>query len=317
MFGYVQPLKPELKIKEYACYRSYYCGVCKALGKKYNAISRMTVTYDAAFLALINSSVMEKEPIMHLEKCIVNPFKPKPVIRDHDGTDYAAAINVLLMYFKLMDSWKDDKSLLSLSSSILINPVVKKIRNAYPDMYSSIEEHLHSLSKVEKEGISSMDKASEPFAKLMSVVFPYPKLDNMNRRILAWMGYNLGKWIYIMDAYSDIDDDLKSNSYNAIIAKYGRSLSAEEIRSKSYDEVKFVLEVCLSEIGKSYELLDIKRNSGLLENIVFLGLFNRTQKVLNDGGEINGSIQGAGSKSKCHRGRNQECLQEAGEEISS
>lgn len=317
MFGYVQPLKPELKIKEYACYKSYYCGVCKALGRRYNAISRMTVTYDAAFLALINSSAMESEPKVHMERCIANPFRPKPVIRDNDAADYAAAVNVLLAYFKLKDSWKDDRNLLSLCSSGFIKPVVQKIRNAYPEIYSSIEENLYDLNQIEKEGISSIDKASEPFARLMSNVFPYPEIDSTNRRVLAWMGYNLGKWIYVMDAYSDIDDDLKSNSYNAIVAKHGRSLSANKIRHKSRDEVEFVLKICLSEIGKSYELLDIKRNSGLLENIIFLGLFDRTQKVLNDGGEDNGSIQGAGSKSKCHRGGNQECLQETGKEISS
>jgi len=316
MFGYVQPLKPELKIKEYACYRSYYCGVCKALGR-YNAISRMTITYDAAFLAIVNSSVMEDVPQVRLERCIVNPFKPKPVIRDHSATDYAAAVNALLAYFKLIDSWKDDRNLLSLFGSGLIKPVISKIRNAYPDIYKSIEDHIRNLDCIEKEGVPSIDRASEPFARLMSEILPYPELDKTNRRVLSWMGYNLGKWIYVIDAYCDIDDDLKSKSYNVMVAKQKGSLSAEEIREKNRDEVEFVLKSCLSEIGKSYELLDIKKNSGLLENIIFLGLFDRTLKVLNDGGEKNGSIQGAGSKPKCHRRGNQGCLQETGEEISS
>ena len=75
MFGYIEPLKPELKIKDYACFRSYYCGVCKALGKRYNSFSRFTVTYDAAFLALLNSSIGEYDETICFEKCIVNPLQ--------------------------------------------------------------------------------------------------------------------------------------------------------------------------------------------------------------------------------------------------
>ena len=73
MFGYVQPLKPELKVKEFALYRGYYCGVCKVMGKLYGLASRFTVTYDAAFLALINSALFKDEENMALERCVVNP----------------------------------------------------------------------------------------------------------------------------------------------------------------------------------------------------------------------------------------------------
>jgi len=316
MFGYVQPLKPELKIKEYACYKSYYCGVCKALGKKHNPLCRLTVTYDAAFLALLNSSLIENSGKIYRERCLINPFRLQPVIKENEAIDYAAMVNVLMAYYKLVDSWKDERHFLSLLGATFIKPFALKISRLYPESYKSIEEYLNNLSYLEAERTTSLDEAAEPFAKLLSILLPFPGLEKTSRKVLTWMGYNLGKWIYIMDTFTDIDDDLKSGSYNVLIAKYGSNYSAKEIKEKSREEVKFVLEICLSEIGKAYELLDIKRNSGLLENIIFLGLYNKTQIELGDGRENYGSIQSTGSVSKCYTRRNQEGLQGISEKVS-
>lgn len=317
MFGYVQPFKPELKIKEYTCYKSYYCGVCKALGKGYGPICRLTITYDAAFLALLNSSLMENSVKVCRERCLSNPFKLQPVVKEHEAVDYAAMINVLMAYYKLIDGWKDERSFLSLSGAVFIKPFVRKINRIYPEIHEGIEEHLNRLKALESKKTTSIDEAADPFAKLLSILLPFPKLEKTTRKVLAWMGYNLGKWIYIIDAFCDIDGDLRTGSYNVLIAKYGSSHLANEIREKSREEVKFVLETCLSEIGKAYELLDIKRNSALLENIIFLGLYNKTKIELDDRRGNYGSIQSAGSVSKCYTRRDQKSIQETGEKVSS
>lgn len=46
MFGYVNVCKDELKIKDYNLWKSYYCGLCKCLGKRYNNIIRLGLNYD-------------------------------------------------------------------------------------------------------------------------------------------------------------------------------------------------------------------------------------------------------------------------------
>lgn len=331
MFGYVQPFKPELKIREFACYRSYYCGVCKALGEEYGQLSRFTVTYDAAFLALLNSSLLEDEERVCFEKCVVNPFKPKPVVRRNAAISYAAAVNLLMAYFKLRDNWRDDKNIIALLASGAFNSCIRRIVLKYPDMYRAVCDNLSMLAQVEKEEVSSVDLAAEPFAKLLSFVLLSPRQEKTQRRVLEWMGYNLGKWIYVIDAFSDIEKDVSCGSFNVLVAKYGKSLRAEEnvdktsamftkaksdrlnlkdekariaeyIRKTCRGEVEFILNVCLAEIGKAYELLDIKRNGGLLENIIFLGLPYKTQMVLDERGEGDGSIQGTRCKARCNSG---------------
>ena len=59
MFGYVNVYKDELKIKDYNIYKAYYCGLCKALGRRHNQTSRLLLNYDFAFLALLCDSLKE------------------------------------------------------------------------------------------------------------------------------------------------------------------------------------------------------------------------------------------------------------------
>ena len=45
MFGYIRPCRPELKIKDEARFRAYYCGICKALGRRSGPLCRALLRY--------------------------------------------------------------------------------------------------------------------------------------------------------------------------------------------------------------------------------------------------------------------------------
>ena len=47
---------------------------------------------------------------------------------------------------------------------------------------------------------------------------PYCKDEKLEN--FRWMGYNLGKWIYILDAYDDIEEVINRKTYNPIIYQY-------------------------------------------------------------------------------------------------
>lgn len=53
MFGYVRIDKGELKVKEYEAYRGIYCSLCRALSKRYGLFSRLILSYDMTFLAMV------------------------------------------------------------------------------------------------------------------------------------------------------------------------------------------------------------------------------------------------------------------------
>lgn len=299
MFGYVVPLKPELKIKEYAVYKSFYCGVCKALGKRSCQFCRLSLTYDSAFLALIMQSVSEVKPEVYYEKCIASPIKKQPIIKNSEYVNYAADVNVMLVYHKLKDSIRDDKKWYAYVLAPMVKKYYKKASKRYPEKQEFIYTHLNRLNQLEQNNEYSIDKAAEPFSRIMEGIVQFNSFDKTSNRVLKWLGYNLGKWLYLLDAYDDIDDDLASNSYNVIINSFSESRDANYVKDKSCEEIRFILYTCLTEIEKSIELLDIKQNKSVIDNIVNMGLRDKTDEILDNRRSENGSIQSTGSTQKC------------------
>lgn len=282
MFGYIMPEKPELKIREFDVYRAYYCGVCKSIGNRHGQLKRMTLTYDAAFLALLLCSVLKIETKLVKERCMVHPAK-KSFVTYNEIIDYSSDINIILAYNNMKDKWQDDKSKGALIALAVLKRVYKKLMVQYPGKCAIISRRLEDLSLLEKNKCASIDEAAEPFAKLMEEVMDYEKLDDKTRQALRWMGYNLGKWIYIIDAFDDLEKDIKSSSYNPLLIHFNYKGGGDDIcdfKDKIKGQVEFTLLYCLGEASKAFELVDTKENKGILENILYIGMLSKTDKIL-------------------------------------
>ena len=53
MFGYVRPVRPELKCRDFDLYRATYCGLCRCLRRRFGLIAPMLLNFDFTFLALL------------------------------------------------------------------------------------------------------------------------------------------------------------------------------------------------------------------------------------------------------------------------
>jgi hypothetical protein len=165
------------------------------------------------------------------ERCIVHPVKKRAAIKENEIIDYASDINVVLAYYNLEDKRRDNGSKLSAAAMLVLKSDFKKLRSKYSGKCDIIENRLKELDKLEKEKCSSMDAAAEPFAKLMEEVLDYKEVfkDEKLRNLLRWIGYNMGKWIYILDAYDDLEEDIKDKHYNPLIYQY--SYNNEDIKA--------------------------------------------------------------------------------------
>lgn len=296
MFGYVTPEKPELRIREYETFRAYYCGLCKTLAGNCGQLSRLVLSYDATFLAVLLSSLVGKGEQAVLQRCPLHPLKRRPVIKSYENVmRYAADINVILAYHNLRDNYMDEKSLKSLAAAAFLRNAAVSAGRRNPGKLSVIKEKLKGLRDEEKNGTDSMDRAAEPFAKLMEEVLAFEtgELDGKDIQVLRWIGYNLGKWLYVIDACDDIEDDLRNGSYNPLLLKFGKEgLDMEDIKEKMKKRTEFNLTYCLSEISKGIGLLNIRRNRGIIENIVYMGMLRKTEQILGTGscGEVEKSV---------------------------
>lgn len=287
MFGYIFPEKPELKIKEYELFRAYYCGVCKSIGRTCGQLPRFSLTYDAAFLAVLLTSIAGEKPTVKRERCIAHPVKKRYVVKESPIMQYASDMNILLAYYNLEDKCRDERSAPAMAARAALRPAFGKIKRKYKEKCDIIESRLAELDRLEKDRCASMDQAAEPFAKLMEAILEYEPLcrEEKYREILRWMGYNLGKWIYILDAYDDVEENIRTKTYNPLLYQFGyvEGEDPETFRKRIREKVEFNLTYCLSQTARAYELLDPGRNSGILENIIYMGMLRKTENILGTG----------------------------------
>lgn len=288
MFGYVQPLKPELKVKEYEAFKGYYCGLCKAIRENYTNGARFMLNYDCAVLYLLLSSMDDELPKVNRERCIASPFKKKTVVHGRQAA-YAASVNVMLGCAKIDDTAMDDKKLTAKTLSLLYTRVRRRAQNRHDVLAREFSDRLCDLHALEKKQCADVDAVSDAFARLLAAVFSQAPFDFINetaQKTLWHFGYNLGRWIYIADAVSDIEKDHKTKSYNVFLQREFAEVAA--LREAISEEAAFNMHISLAEAAKAYELLDIKRDKELLDNIMYLGLAKKTEDVLK--GDANGSV---------------------------
>ncbi len=286
MFGYIVPEKPEMKIKDYELFRAYYCGVCRSIGSRQGQLKRFMLNYDSAFLAILLSAVSGERAELLKKRCMAHPLEKRHIIDHNAVIDYASDINTILTYYNLEDKRRDEASFVSSSALIILKRSFKKLRKQYEKKCAIMEKLLNELVQLEKEKCASMDMAAEPFAKLMEEVTAFEPLctDEKTEKILRWIGYNLGKWIYLLDAYDDLEKDIKDGSYNPLKYQYGYDRQdIGEFRDQIRARVEFNLTYSLNEISRAFELLDIRMNKSILENIIYLGMLRKTEKILGVG----------------------------------
>ncbi len=271
MFGYVNVFRDELKIKDYNIFKAYYCGLCKSLGKNYNQIVRLGLSYDMTFLAILSDSIGDCEPQIVKEGCIKHVGKQNICI-NNKAIDYSSDMSILMTYHKLSDDIIDDKSIKARFAKIPYYIPFRKASKKYSDISRCISECMTDLRNLEYANCGSIDEVSDCFARLLKKVFE--GFDSS----LGNVGYNIGRFIYVIDAYNDIEKDYKNKSYNPYICFANSDLEKlENIDFKN--RVMGSLNMTLNALSESYSKLNIQRNKAILDNIIYLGLRNKFEKT--------------------------------------
>jgi len=273
VFGYVNVYQNELKIKDYNVYKAYYCGVCHSCGKNLSFVSRFGLSYDITFMALLLDSLEDNETSFEPKRCIAHPAKKRPAVVGSRAVDYAAAVGVILTYLKFKDDVKDDKSLKGLLGMMLFWRGAGKARKKLPGLYKKIESLLCELSALEKENCEIPDKAADVFGRLLGECAKAPFVNKDNEKQLYWLCYHLGRWIYLIDAVEDFEKDIKSKNYNPYKFSYNN-------RKELCEECSLPLTLTLESMAAAYDLLDIKKNRDILENIIYLGVSKKQNEIL-------------------------------------
>ena len=282
MFGYVVVNKQELRFREFDRYRSYYCGLCTDLKKRYGLAGQISLSYDMTFVILLLTALYEPEDNEGLVKCVAHPLEKHPT-RTNRFTEYAADMNLLLTWEKCRDDWKDEKKLSRKLYADVLTKKVNEIRKKYPEKAERIAASLAEIGEYENREEINIDLPAGAFGNIMSELLAvYP--DEWERELRS-IGFYLGKFIYIMDAYDDMEKDEKSGSYNPLLLRNKRSKEkAASFKDENQDghddalieDVESMLVMMMGECGKAFERLPIVDGDvEILRNILYSGVWSR------------------------------------------
>ncbi len=275
MFGYLIINKPEMKFREFDIYRSYYCGLCRALKQEYGLRGQITLSYDLTFLVMLLTGVYEPQEELKSCRCVMHPATKHPTVVN-EYTRYAAAMNILLAYYKAEDDWKDEKKIRGNAAAMALRSAFRKASEAYPAQAAVIRENLDRIHEIEEAKDQNLDAASGCFGNIMSAICT--PAEDVFSDSLHRLGFYLGKFIYLMDACDDIEEDLKKGTYNPFKAKWEELDAATDVTAFD-DYCNQILNMMMSECSRAFEILPILKHIDILRNIVYSGVFCRFEFI--------------------------------------
>lgn len=290
MFGYIKAYKAELRMKDYEAYRAVYCTLCRQLGRSFGPLARFTLNYDFTFLAVLMLAMSPDCPGLERRRCACNPLVKCPGCSDgRQEISYSADVAMCMLYYKLRDDmadrgfWRRIPPALAYPWFALAR---KKAAARVPKADAIIAEMMERQQSVESAGEYSVDAAAEPTALALGRIFAEAVAhsgspedaaasrgtSNAQQRVLERLGYCLGRWVYLVDAMQDMEEDLRHEEYNPYLHRFGITRKTVGEIPRARQEILPGLNVCISEACAAFELLEIHHFREIIHNILYYGL---------------------------------------------
>ena len=263
MFGFIRPVKAELRVKEADRFQQVYCGLCHAIRAEYGRFYTLFLSYDMTFFALVAGSEEAETAPPCRKRCDASPFRRKSCAETDDALRLAADASILLTYHKFQDDLADEKGAKRALAALLCRlgrRGYEKARARMPEADEDIRQALEDLRRLEAERCPSMDRAADTSSRMTAAVVP--RTGDTRERILHQMFYQIGRWIYLVDAVQDIQKDMEENSYNPVVLRY---------EPNAGHPLERTLERSLADICMAFDLLSPRRDADPIRNIIFLG----------------------------------------------
>ena len=234
----------------------------------------MVLNFDFTFLAVMLAP-RGGEQLTCRHRCHIWPVRrcmccQSPVL------ELAADESVILAYWQLRDKVQDESFLRGLGYRLLaflLRPAYSRAAAHQPSFAEAVVQQLSALHELELGNCPSLDRAADTFAVLLHCAVPSSQ-DEGKDRAMSQLLYHLGRWIYLLDARDDLEEDRTKGNYNPILLRYGQQPCDEQLT--------LTLDNSLSLMRSACALLDFGRQTQLIENVLYLGL-PLVQRAVFDG----------------------------------
>ena len=260
MFGMVTANLRELTGEEKTRYSAVYCGICRQIRERSGQLSRLALSYDMVFLAVLLMSLYEPEETSGPNACILHPIRRRPWAGS-EYIRYAADMNVALAYYNCLDDWQDEGKLSARAAAAALGTHYPRLKEQYPRQCGAIEDCISTLSRLERENCPNPDETANCFGRLMGELLVYH--EDLWQDTLRQVGFHLGRFIYLADAAADYEKDKKQGKFNPFLA-------AAQPDPKRWEEY---LVLAMGSCTHEFEKLPLVQDKGLLDNILYSGVW--------------------------------------------
>ena len=126
---------------------------------------------------------------------------------------------------------------------------------------------MEGLARAEEQNETNIDLVSGLTGEMLGEIFAW-KEDEWYTE-LKNLGFYLGKFIYLMDAYEDVASDQKKKNYNPLI-------SLKKENEADFETLcRLMMNSMMSECARSFERLPILLHAEILRNILYSGVWLR------------------------------------------
>ena len=279
MFGYVRPSIRDLPEEELDRFRAMYCGLCHTLSRRYGQAARFILNYDFTYLAILLSD--GTAGAQGAGRCYTSPIKKRPFLEPTAAMELAADESVILAYWQLRDGVEDHawaSGLKYRAGARLLESAYKRAAALRPEFDQAVRRQLQLLSALEQAKDSSMDRAADSFAVLLSSAAE-ELTDPVRKRIMEQLLYHLGRWIYLIDGADDLKKDAESGNYNPVALRYG--LTDGTWTPESRRDFATTLDHSIHQMAAAFELWGFGVWTPVLQSTFYGGLFQVGKAVLD------------------------------------
>ena len=270
MFGYININRGELAKDAAKAYQAYYCGLCQELKKSFGTKGQMLLNYDMTFLIVLLTGLYEFGHNQTEFTCPLHPTK-KQTAWENQATGYAADMNVMLEYHNMEDDWRDGRAFTKKAFARAFSKDYGRIRERYPRQAAAVESYMQQLMAAEEAQEANIDRIAGLTGEMTGEIFAW-KQDEWSEG-LHCLGFYMGKFIYLMDAYEDLDKDKKRQAYNP----FAGTVCEQEGDFETF--VKLLLTSMMSECAKSFERLPILLHADILRNVLYSGVWSKYEYI--------------------------------------
>lgn len=275
MFGYISPDAPYLFKKDETLYKALYCGLCKSIGAGCGQTARTALQYDMAFASALVHNIRGEDVKINRARCAIHWFKRRPIAAVDETTIALGCVNTALAYFKLCDDKADGEARGALRH--LYKKGYKRVVKRHPQLAEIVSAQMRAQTELEKAGCAVIDQACEPTAAMMRDISDY-LLGEYSTPHTQKLFYNLGKWVYLIDALDDYDKDVKKGRYNVLYNVYGEGCKAQAVK-KGEKELVFIFDMLFAQLRESIANIKFRFNHDLTDNIILRGIPVKTKAV--------------------------------------